>query len=227
MLVETEEVVSGGKEESVFLHEKRVLPELHLTGDSESSRDLWYLDNGASNHMTGDLEMLKTLDEEITGKVKFGDGSTVEIKGKCTILFQCKSGDQWALTELFFIPKLRSNLISLGQLTETGHKIVLDDDVLEVFEKNPFRLIMKVERTPNRLYKIELDVAAPVCFLASVSEEAWLWHGRLGHTNFHSLKLLSNKKMAEGVPAISHPDQLCRACLSAKQTRCSYPKVAN
>ncbi|XP_066392178.1 uncharacterized protein [Miscanthus floridulus] len=49
-------------------------------GDSESSRDLWYLDNGASYHMTGDLEMLETLDEEITGKVKFGDGSTVEIK---------------------------------------------------------------------------------------------------------------------------------------------------
>ena len=70
-----------------------MLPKLHLTGDSESSRDLWYLDNGASNHMTGDLEMFKTLDEKITGKVKFGDGSTVEIKGKGTILFQCKSGD--------------------------------------------------------------------------------------------------------------------------------------
>ena len=101
MLAETEEVVSGGNGDSVFLHEKKVLPELHLTGDSESSRDLWYLDNGASYHMTGDLEMLKTLDEEITGKVKFGDGSTVEIKGKGTILFQCKSSDQWALTEVF------------------------------------------------------------------------------------------------------------------------------
>lgn len=213
--------------EGVYLYEGGVLPELHLTSGGGSSGDVWYLDNGASNHMTGDLEKFRTLDEKITGKVRFGDDSTVEIKGKGTILFQCKSGDQWALTEVFFIPKLRSNLISLGQLTETGHKVVLDDEMLDVFEKNPFRLIMKVDRTLNRMYKIELKIAAPVCFLASISDEAWLWHGRLGHTNFHSLKLLSKKKMAEGVPTISHPDQLCRACLSTKQPRSSYPKVAN
>jgi hypothetical protein len=85
---------------------------------------------------------------------------------------------------------------------------------------------MKVERTLNRMYKKGMEIATPVCFLASVSEEAWLWHGRLGHSNFHSLKQLADKKMAEGVPTISHPDQLCRACLLAKQTRCSYPKVA-
>jgi hypothetical protein len=108
--------------------------------------------------------------------------------GKGTILFQCKNGDQWALTEVFYISKLRSNLISLGQLTETGHRIILDDDVLEVFQKSPLRLIMKVERTLNRMYKIELELATPIGFLASVSDQAWLWHGRLGHTNFHSLK---------------------------------------
>jgi hypothetical protein len=159
--------------------------------------------------------------------VKFGDGSTVEIMGKGIILFQCKNGDQWALTEVLYIPKLRNNLISLGQLTETGHRIVLDDDMLEIFQKAPFRLIMKVERTLNRMYKIEMEIATPIYFLASVSDMAWLWHGRLGHTNFHSIKLLSDKKMVEGVPAISHPDQLCRACLSAKQTRCSFPKVAS
>jgi len=179
-----------------------VLPKLHFTSENESFEDLWYLDNGASNHMTGDLEKFQTFDREITGRVRFGDGSTVEIRGKGTILFQCKTGDQWALTEVFFIPKLKSNLISLGQLTETVHRIVLDDDVLEVLEKNPFRMIMKVDRTQNRMYKIQLAVATPVCFLANVSDQAWLWHGRLGHVNFHSVKLLSEKGLAEGVPAI-------------------------
>ena len=190
----------------MYQREGDVMPELHLTGGGASSGDLWYLDNGASNHMTGDLEKFKTLDDEITGKVKFGDGSTVEIKGKGTILFQSKSGDQWALTEVFFIPKLRSNLINLGQLTETGHRILLDDDVLEVSEKNPFKLIMKVDRTPNILYKVELKTVVPVCFLASVNDQAWLWHGRLGHVNFHSMKLLTDKEMVEGVPTIAHLD---------------------
>ncbi|XP_066354828.1 uncharacterized protein [Miscanthus floridulus] len=68
MLAETEGVVSGGEVESVYPHERSVMLELHLIGGSETSGDLWYLDNGASNHMTGDVEKFKSLDEGITGK---------------------------------------------------------------------------------------------------------------------------------------------------------------
>jgi hypothetical protein len=39
---------------------------------------------------------------------------------------------------------LRSNLISLGQLIETGHKIIMDDNWLEVVDKSSQRLVMKV-----------------------------------------------------------------------------------
>jgi hypothetical protein len=34
---------------------------------------------------------------------------------------------------------------------------------------------------------------------------------------------MGDKNMAGGVPKISHPDQLCRACLAAKQTRAPFP----
>jgi hypothetical protein len=188
--------------------------ELHVTGRGDSSGDMWYHDNGASNHMIGDPRKFISLDEGIIGKVKFGDESTIEIKEKGTMLFQCKTGDQWALTEVFFIPRLRSNLISLGQLTEIGHRVVLDDDVLEVCEKNPFRLIMKVDRTQNRLYKVELKIALPICFLASVTDQAWLWHGRLGHVNFNSMKLLTDKDMVAGVPAIA-PKSIVQSLFSS------------
>jgi hypothetical protein len=85
---------------------------------------------------------------------------------------------------VYFIPKLKSNLISLDQLTEIGHRVLMDDDYIEVSEKNPFRLIMKVQRTSNRLYKVELVTVAPTCLLSSIANEAWLWHGQLGHVNF-------------------------------------------
>ncbi|XP_074360175.1 uncharacterized protein LOC141700272, partial [Apium graveolens] len=35
----------------------------------------WYLDNGASSHMTGHRGKFKDLDETVMGQVKFGDGS--------------------------------------------------------------------------------------------------------------------------------------------------------
>ena len=49
------------------------MPELHLTGGGEQTGDMWYLDNGASNHMTGDPTKFRKLDGGITGRVKFGD----------------------------------------------------------------------------------------------------------------------------------------------------------
>jgi hypothetical protein len=48
------------------------------------------------------------------------------------------------LNDVYFIPKLRANLISLGQLTEIGHRVVMDEDEITVSEKNPPRLIMSV-----------------------------------------------------------------------------------
>nr|GEU44449.1 zinc finger, CCHC-type [Tanacetum cinerariifolium] len=62
--------------DKVSLHQEDV-------GYKETNMDsLWYLDNGASNHMTGIREYFKELDEKVGGKVRFGDGSYIEIKGK-------------------------------------------------------------------------------------------------------------------------------------------------
>ena len=104
--------------------------------------------------------------------------------GKGSILFQGRTGDQWLLHDVYFIPKLKSNLISLGQLTKIQHRIVMDDNEVVVSEKDRSRLIMRVQRTVNHLYKIELVLVMPVCLLTSIVDEAWLWHGRLGHVNF-------------------------------------------
>ena len=43
--------------------------------------DLWCLDAGTTNHMTGRQNFFTTLDELATGFVKFGDNSCVVIKG--------------------------------------------------------------------------------------------------------------------------------------------------
>jgi hypothetical protein len=156
------QVTTGAQHPAVFLDERKVVPELHLTGGMETVSDSWFLDNGASNHMTGDAEKFKMLDETITGKVRFGDGFAMEIKEKGTILFKCRNGDQWMLSEVYYIPKLCSNLVSLGQLIETGHRVEMDDDWLEVHDKISSRFIMKVERSANKLYKVDLKLVAPV-----------------------------------------------------------------
>ena len=43
--------------------------------------------------MTGHYGKFNSLDESVTGKVRFGDGSTMTIKGRGSILFKCKNSE--------------------------------------------------------------------------------------------------------------------------------------
>ena len=47
------------------------------------------MDSGASNPMTSSKEAFSELDGNVTGTVKFGDGSRVAIQGRNTIIFRC------------------------------------------------------------------------------------------------------------------------------------------
>lgn len=68
-----------------------------------------------------------------------------------------------------------------------------------------------------------LEECEPVCLMANLEEEAWLWHARLGLVNFGALKSMAVKGMVHGLPRINHPTQLCEGCLVGKQTRSPFP----
>ncbi|XP_062200548.1 uncharacterized protein LOC133903256 [Phragmites australis] len=105
LLVVSEEVPRLQQRQDVMLLNKEKLkPELCDTMEGGSSSKVLYLDNGASNHMIGDKEKFRELDEGVTGKVKFVDGSTVQIMGLGFVVFSCKNGDQWLLQEVYYIP---------------------------------------------------------------------------------------------------------------------------
>ncbi|GKC84695.1 hypothetical protein Tco_1140412 [Tanacetum coccineum] len=110
--------------------------------------------------MTGVREHFKELDEKVSGKVKFGDGSYIEIKGKGSIIIECDDDKQRIIT-VYYIPDLKSNLLSLGQFTEIGCKVVMEDDELRLYDMNN-KIFMKVARQRNRLYKANLRIAGAV-----------------------------------------------------------------
>lgn len=171
-------------------------------GRNDMEEKTWYLDNGASNHMTGCQEKFEKLDRTIRGEVKFGDGSLVTIEGKGSIRLICKNGETRVLHGVYYIPTLRSNIVSLGQLSEEGHRIVLNGEHLWIYDSCG-RLLMQVQRSGNRLYKIRLDEVHQQCLLTRSKEEAWLWHKRLGHVNFKAIQLMSTNQMAAGLPHIN------------------------
>ena len=104
--------------EIVYLNEGGIVPSNYdVNNEAEST---WYLDNGASNHMSGDKRYFSYIDDSVTGKVRFDDDSRIDIKGNGTIEFKNRNGEPKRITDVYFIPELKSNIISLGQATESG-----------------------------------------------------------------------------------------------------------
>ncbi|KAL8156228.1 hypothetical protein AgCh_001356 [Apium graveolens] len=130
----------------------------------ERDDNILYLDNGASNHMTGCREKFEKLDKTVKGEVKFSDGSLVKIEGKGSIRIMCKNGEIRVLHGVYYIPTLRSNIISPGQLSEEGNRVVMNGENLWVYDSCG-RMLIQVQRSVNRLYKIHIQEAEHYCLL--------------------------------------------------------------
>ncbi|KAD5802449.1 hypothetical protein E3N88_13809 [Mikania micrantha] len=185
----------------VMLNEEKILPGMNK-GELGMKSDMWYLDNGASNHMTSQREMFSMIDDSVTGQVRMV---------------------QQEIRDVYYIPALQSNIISLGQMTEASYKVEMMQDYLWLRDEMQ-RLVMKVQCSANRLYKITLKVSKPVCLVAKAGDEAWLWHARLGHVSFATLEAIGRNNLVAGMPAIKHPKQVCEGCMVAKQTRLPFPQ---
>lgn len=185
----------------------------------ESCDTAWYLDTGASNHMTGRRDIFSELDTGTYGTMKLGDGSEVQIERRGTILFQCRNGEHLTLSQVYYIPRLRSNIVSLGQRDE-----VVRHGFLSL--RDPAgRLLARVQRNKGRLYVLHLSLARPACLMASGNDPAWLWHGRYGHLNFRSLRELERSDMATSIPLVELVHQVCDGCALGKQHRLPFPQA--
>ncbi|XP_074334006.1 uncharacterized protein LOC141671627 [Apium graveolens] len=67
---------------------------LTYKGDEESKKNVWYLDSGSSNHMTGHKDLFTEIDETISREVTFGDSSKIPVKGKGTITIVSKNDEK-------------------------------------------------------------------------------------------------------------------------------------
>ena len=141
------------------------------TGNGEKM-DGWYLDSGATHHMTGRRELFTDLDTSARGSVRFGDESKVEIHGVGSIIFEAKNGEHRVLHGVYFIPALRNSIMSLGQLNEGGSKVEIEHGVLTIWDRHR-RLLVKVRCGANRLYVLHLNQAKPLCLAARKDDEAW------------------------------------------------------
>ncbi|KAI5409427.1 hypothetical protein KIW84_055023 [Lathyrus oleraceus] len=160
---------------------------LMAQNEINTNDNVWYLDSGASNHMCGHKHLFKEMRKIEDGNVSFGDASKVKVEGKGTIRYLQKDGLIGSIQDVYYVPNLKTNILSLGQLTEKGYSILIKERILYLKDKLG-HLIARVEMERNRMYKLNLINVREKCLQVNVEDKASLWHLRFGHLHHAGLR---------------------------------------
>ena len=82
---------------------------------------VWFLDSGASFHMTGDRDLFSDLEEKDLGvHIEMGDDGRYSA-------FERESGKPFILKDVMHVPGLKKNLISVAMLEDKGYDVVFSE----------------------------------------------------------------------------------------------------
>ncbi|KAJ9557109.1 hypothetical protein OSB04_011723 [Centaurea solstitialis] len=154
----------------------------------------WYVDSSCSRHMTGTLELLTSYVNKEGSSIAFGGNQKGKIKGHGMIV----KGE---------ITMNQHNLISVCQLCDNGMDVMFKIKYCIMYKVDTLIEVMRANRRGD-LY---------------LNEEAWLWHTRFCHLNFHALDKLVRLNLVKGLLDIKfEKDHLCYGCEMGKLKRTSH-----
>ncbi|MCH80374.1 copia-type polyprotein, partial [Trifolium medium] len=207
-----------------FDDEEETLLMAKTEGRSEAREEVWYLDSGCSNHMIGNKQWLFDFDESFKDSVKLGNDSKMQVEGKGSLKLLI-NGKTHVITNVYYLPGLRTNLLSIGQLQQKNVTIVFKNDTCKAYHDEK-GLIFTTQMSANRMYIIVATVVIPMCLQMTKLERTQLWHNRYGHLSINGLKLLAQKEMVKGLPELGELEEKCPDCMIGKQHRDAIPKQA-
>eukprot|EP00253_Pinus_taeda_P017701 PITA_17701 len=85
----------------------------------------WFLNSGASFHMTSDKSLFSTLEKkDLKILIEMGDDERYSVSGVGTVAFQREHGALITLTDVKYVPGLKKNLVSIMMLEDKGYDVV-------------------------------------------------------------------------------------------------------
>ena len=88
-----------------------------LSGSITPGEDTWFIDSGASKHMTGQKKILSKIEEKNSPqKISLGDDYQYPKKGIGEASYKIDSGTPMKMKEVLYVLGLKKNLISISAL---------------------------------------------------------------------------------------------------------------
>lgn len=185
----------------------------------------WVLDTGASRHLCSNKELFHKLEDVAEGEHDYmGNSATAGVLGKGKVFLKLTSGNTLALNDVFYVPFLRRNLISGSLLNRAGLKLVFEADKVVITRNGDFvgkGYLAHGLFVLNIIFVISNENSSVAS--AYIAECVNLWHGRLGHVNFGSIKKLRNMHLVNFADVDNFSK--CPVCVEAKFTKKPFKSV--
>lgn len=200
-----------------------------LNTSSLVSNNTWIVDSGATDHMTFDSRKISSLKPSLEKTVSTANGSQAPITGEGSISLT----ETLNLDSVLVVPTLDCNLLSVSQITNTLHCVVIFWPDCCVFKDIKTKQTIGYGVKRGKLYYLDLVSSSSdklrQALVVDGSEgerqktQIWLWHRRLGHASFGYLKKLFPSLFTKLDISSFH----CEVCELAKSHRASFPLSFN
>lgn len=182
------------------------------------SRSDFYIDSGASMHMTPNESWLKNP--------KFSSLPEIIVANKTKVPAVC-SGDISITTSLNFditvqnalcVPSLTTNLLSVSELIKNGNSVVFEPNKCLI--RNKLDELVAIADLVDGVYK--LRVQTQNCLLTASGDT---WHRRLGHINSTDMNKMKNCGLVDGLDyadGFTASKSTCQICCEGKQSRLQF-----
>ena len=140
------------------------------------------------------------------------------------VILKMTSGKDLKLRDVLYVPELRKNLASGWVFNKFGFKLVFESDKFVLSKSGMF---VGKGYALNGMFKMNV-IASNNMNKASTSSAYMLecsnvWHGRLGHVNYNSIRRLIK---LDYIPKFDiDSNHKCPTCVEAKLTRSSFHTI--
>lgn len=208
------------KEES-----EEMLLNIEDTPDHTNNPTQWILDSGATCHITCQRNLLTDFTPIVGRKVKVANGFQLNIVGKGKVKIESKNSNgqtKILLTDVMYVPEIKGNFISIGELTRKGAQLIFHRDHCDLLLNNK---VLATFKFAHNLFKLNEELYS-VREVKNKKGCIHYFHRIFGHRNIESIKRMITEKLVTGIELTKCEkcESKCTVCFASKMTRKSFTK---
>ena len=87
--------------------------------------------------MTGNIAMFANMDEGVKSQVTLETDRKFFVKGKGRVSILTRKGENKFVPDVYYVPGLKCNLLSIGQLVNKGYNVFFKNNVCTIMDIPP------------------------------------------------------------------------------------------